>query len=79
MNYDKNKIEAIKADMNCPKDFKCAEKDFEDICKAKDFGVDDYLECKEEKPRECWFSFPFGYGHFCKCPLRVYVAKKLKK
>ena len=57
MNHDKEKIEAIMAETHCTKDFKCAENDFEDICKAKDFGVDVYLECKVESPGNAGFHF----------------------
>jgi hypothetical protein len=76
---DRKKIEEIMAGMQCPKDFQCSKSGFERLCKAKDFGLKEYLECLEENPRTCPFSVPFGYGHFCQCPLRVYLSKKLKK
>ncbi len=76
---DKKKIEEIIGKMKCPKNFKCAESDFENLCKAKDFGLDSYLECLEENPQQCKFVLRFGKGHFCNCPLRVYLGKKLKK
>ena len=76
---DRKQIEEIMAGMQCPKDFQCAKSGFEHLCKARDFGLDHYLECLEENPRICPFALPFGYGHFCQCPLRVYLSKKLKK
>ncbi len=73
------KIEEIMAGMQCPKDFQCARSGLERLCKAKDFGLENYLECLEETPQACAFALPFGDGHFCQCPLRVYLCKKLKK
>jgi hypothetical protein len=75
---DRKRIQELMAGMKCPKDFKCADTGFEHLCKAKDFGLDSYLECLEENPRNCQFYLPFGYGNFCQCSLRVYLAKKLK-
>ncbi len=76
---DKKKIEEIIAGMKCPKNFKCAEHGFEKLCRAKDFGVENYLDCLEKNPYECPFALSFGYGYLCQCPLRVYLAKKIKK
>ena len=76
---DRKKIEEIMSGMQCPKDFQCAKSGFERLCKARDFGLKNYLECLEENPPTCPFALPFGYGHFCQCPLRVYLSKKLKK
>ena len=76
---DRKKIEEIMAGMKCPNNFKCAESGFEHLCRAKDFGLEKYLECHEEKPSACSFALSFGYSHLCICPLRVYLAKKLKK
>ena len=60
-------------------DFECYKSHFGVPCKAEDIGFERYLECLEENPRPCQFSVPFGDGYFCQCPLRVYIAKKLKK
>ena len=76
---DKKIIEEIMAGMRCPKNFTCAESGFEILCKARDFGLDSYLECLEPDPQNCSFVIPFGNAFFCQCPLRVYLGKKLKK
>ena len=73
------KIEAIIGRLKCPKDFKCYKSGFEALCKAKDVGLKLYLECLEQNSFECPFSVSFGRSHYCKCPLRVYLAKELKK
>lgn len=65
--------------MECPKGFKCAESGFENLCKAGDIGLERYLVCLEEDPPQCVFALPFGEGYFCQCPLRVYIAKNLRK
>ena len=75
----KPQIEEIIGGMKCPRDFKCYESGFEDLCKAKDIGLESFSKCLEEDPLECTFAFSFGYSHFCKCPLRVYIAKTLQK
>ena len=76
---DRKIIEEIMDGMRCPKEFQCVESGFERMCKAKDFGLESYLECLDEHPNVCLFSLSFGEGHFCQCPLRVYLSKKLKK
>jgi hypothetical protein len=73
----RKKILDIIDGMSCPKDFACAESGFEVLCKALTIGIDSYLECRDEKPWECRFSFSFGNSYFCSCPLRIYLAKHL--
>ncbi len=65
--------------MNCPKEFVCCESGFEDLCRARDVGLESYIKCLKENPEKCVFSLSFGYSYFCTCPLRIYIAKKLKK
>ncbi len=76
---DRRKIEEIIGKMSCPKTFKCAESGFENLCRARDFGVESYLECLDGSGSICQFALPFGEGHLCQCPLRVFLAKKLNK
>ena len=72
-------IEDIIDGIRCPKDFACYKMGFENLWKAKDFGLSDFLECLEKDPEGCKFSVPYGSWYLCQCPLRVYIAKKLKK
>jgi hypothetical protein len=72
-------IAEIIGDLKCPKDFRCYRSGFENLCKAKDIGIESFLLCLEKNPRECKFSLNIGYEYICECPLRVYIAKKLKK
>lgn len=75
----KKQLEEIIGQMECTKDFRCYKSGYENLCKAKDIGIESLLECLEEDPEECEFSFAFfGYSYFCQCPLRVYISRKLK-
>ncbi|MHC4555997.1 MAG: hypothetical protein ACYTFW_01880 [Planctomycetota bacterium] len=70
-------IEEIMGQLKCPKNFKCAESEFEVLCKAKRIGLDSYLECLEPDPPQCKFASPFRNCYLCKCPVRIYVFEKL--
>jgi hypothetical protein len=75
----KKKIEEIIGQLKCSKDFECYKAGYENLCKAKDIGLESFLECLEQDLQGCQFSIPFGNTRFCQCPLRVYIAKKLNK
>ena len=75
---DRKKIEEIMGEMSCPKNFTCAESGFEILCKARDTNMTTQVECLDANARICTFALSFGDGHICKCPLRVYLSKKLK-
>ena len=76
---EKFKIAEIMSGMKCSKNFKCARHKFERLCEAEDCGLDNYLKCVCENPELCDFSIPYGGNYYCKCPLRVYLAKKFGK
>jgi hypothetical protein len=73
------RITELMDQMECPEGFRCAVGGSEDLCRAGDIGLERYLICLEENPQKCVFSLPFGEGYFCQCPLRVYIAKNLRK
>jgi len=72
-------IEEIISQMKCKKDFQCYKSGFKDLCETKDIGVPDSVRCLSKPLGDCEYSFAFGDGYFCKCPLRVYITKNLKK
>ena len=74
-------MEQIAAAMECPKDFECRKAGLEDLCKCKYLGHqdNDLVECLDEDRQRCRFSLPFGKSYFCKCPLRVFIAKMFGK
>jgi hypothetical protein len=80
MQQDHEKeIKKIAGDLECAKQFKCYKQGLKNLCKAKDVGLETHLECLEEEPFECPLSVHFGGLYYCRCPLRVYIAKELKK
>jgi len=74
----KTKIKKIINTIECSKNFKCYGSKFKELCKAKDIGLKSFLLCLEED-HQCDFTIFFIDEYLCKCPLRVYVAKELKK
>ena len=75
----KRQMDKIIKEMECSKDFKCYKSGFMNICKTvKDFGHKSILECTGEHICGCEFKEYFGSSYFCKCPLRIYLAKELK-
>lgn len=68
-------IEEIINDLECRKDFECYKSGFKNLCKIRIFRDGELCECLETKAWLCKFSFNFGNGFFCKCPLRKYIAK----
>lgn len=75
----RRKITELIGEMHCPDDFKCAEQGFEELCMVKDIGMDSFLVCLEANPSACKFALAFGHSYYCRCPLRVYISKTLKK
>ena len=75
----KKEIEEIIGEIECPKKFICYESGFESLCKAEDHGLDTYLLCLDKKMAECKFSISYGTSYYCRCPLRVYISKVMKK
>jgi hypothetical protein len=77
-SYEKE-IEQIIGETDCPKGFVCYKSGFRNLCKARDIGLESFLECLEENPEECVFLLSFANVHFCDCLVRFYIAKKLGK
>jgi hypothetical protein len=71
-------IEEIMGGMKCPKDFACFESGFEVLCRARTIGTEQFLLCLEENPLHCKFV-SVEHGYSCQCPLRLFIATKLKK
>jgi hypothetical protein len=75
----KKEIERIIDELECPKDFECYKSKFDVLSMARDIGMDSIIECLEKDRIACSFAISFGYACFCKCPLRVFISKKLNK
>jgi len=76
---NKKEIEEIMGEVQCPKHFICYESGLDTLCRARDIGLERFLECMEEDPKKCSFSVPLGVASLCQCPHRVYICKKLGK
>lgn len=75
---EKEQIEKIIEGIECRKDFECYKSGLSKLCKAKDIGIDSLLVCIDCDVN-CDFSSMLGDYMVCKCPLRIYIAKNLKK
>jgi len=74
----KEQIRKIMEQIRCPKGYTCVKNDFKDLCKGRDIGLEQYLECLDEGFSECGFALRFGEAHYCTCELRIFLAKRLK-
>jgi hypothetical protein len=72
-------IQEIMQQVECKRDFQCYMSGFKDLRKIKDIGMPDSVRCLSKGPENCEYSFAFGDSYFCKCPLRIYIAKNFKK
>ena len=77
-NY-KKEIEKIIDETECPKNFECYKSNLESLSSVRDVGMESMVVCFEEDAAACNFSMSFGQGYFCRCLLRVFIAKNLKK
>ena len=76
----RKQIDKMIGQMQCPKNFQCADAGLEELCKAENIGLEHYLECGEDDAPSCKFSLTFGNSaYYCQCPLRVYISKKLRR
>jgi hypothetical protein len=72
MEQDPEKeLKEIIGELECSKGFKCYKSGFENLCKARDIGLETFIECLEEDPHDCPFSMRLHGVDYCKCPLRV--------
>ena len=75
---DKDKIRQILGVVECNKGLLCAELMPEVLCKAKKVGNHVFMMCLEDNSN-CSFALPFGTGHVCRCPVRLYISKEFDK
>jgi hypothetical protein len=75
----RKKIKKIIDNIECTKDFKCYKSEFEHLCEMKDLGMDSFLKCVDKEATSCTFAIFFGGAYCCRCPLRIYIAKELKR
>jgi len=70
----RSKLGALK----CEKGLICAQSGLEILCKATRIRSDSVMICEEKSPK-CSFSFTFGDGYMCNCPVRIFISKDFGK
>jgi hypothetical protein len=72
-------IERMLEDISCPKLVQCYYTGLKVLCRARDVGLQSLVECLEENPDDCPFSLSLSGLRFCKCAIRVYIAKNIEQ
>ena len=75
-NYEKE-VKEIMAGMECPRDFACYKADLNPRCNVKDVELENHLEIEGECDYCCEYFVVSNGVRYCKCPLCVYLTKKL--
>ena len=75
----RKQIKQIMEVMKCPRDFACYRSKFEKLSRVKRLVDGEVIECLEEARTTCKFGLTFGDSFLCTCPLRLYIAKHLRK
>jgi hypothetical protein len=74
-NNDDTTVDEIMSSMKCLKDFACVKKGFQNVFKSKCFAGR-FFTCTGSNLHMCSHLLPFGYSHFCTCPLYLHIARK---
>ncbi|MHC4477002.1 MAG: hypothetical protein ACYTEL_15255 [Planctomycetota bacterium] len=75
----RSQIEDVMSEVGCQKDFGCYRSGFETVCRVRNHGPGEFLECLDEDARNCQFSLFFGDAVSCLCPVRIFVTTELNK
>jgi tRNA(Phe) wybutosine-synthesizing methylase Tyw3 len=73
-NDDKT-VEEIINSIECSKDFACSKNGFQNVLKSTCFAGR-FFTCTGSNSYLCPYLLPFGYSHFCTCPLFLHIAQK---
>ena len=74
--YEKE-IKEIMAGIECPRDFACYKSGLNPRCTVKDVKLKNYLEIEGEYNASCKYLVVSNGVPYCRCPLCVYLTKKL--
>ena len=75
-NHEKE-IKEIMVGMECPRDFACYKSDLNPRCNVKDVELENHLEIEGEYDSSCKYLVVSNGVPYCRCPLCVYLTKKL--
>ena len=73
----KKEIQEIMDGMHCPSNFSCCSSNLRPRCAVKDVGLGSYVEITGNHNGECDYLEFLGSKYLCKCPLCVYITKRL--
>jgi hypothetical protein len=76
---DKEELRKILGGLVCPADFQCYTHALKNLRKVEYARLETYLELLEKHAYECPFQIPVTGVNHLRCPLREYIAKKIKK
>jgi hypothetical protein len=82
---DKSKedlIQKLMSQTHCDNEFRCLKPGCQKLCGAKIIDEGQLVDCSQnhcgacirEDPGKCKYGTPFGFGYFCICPMRIYLA-----
>ena len=72
-------ISNIIGGLSCPKKYNCYRSKYQKLCKAAFVEELKVVNCLEEESQKCIFSLPYKDACYCQCPLRNYIAEKIRR
>jgi hypothetical protein len=76
---DWKRLEELKEQTDCEKDFACFKYEIDRLCKGKYYIDLDIMECLDDLTMPCSFSISFSSTRMCTCPLRKFIAQNIEK
>lgn len=65
--------------LKCPKNYHCYRTKYTELCRAAFVDSLKVLHCLEENAQGCIFALSYKDAWYCQCPLRNYIAEKIKR
>ncbi len=78
----KDRIKTLMSQTHCDSEFRCLKSGSKKLCGAKIVGEGQLLDCSQgycngclrDDPKNCNYRTSFGFGYFCTCLIRIYLA-----
>ena len=75
-------IQKLMSQTHCDNEFRCFKPGSQKLCGARIVGEGQLVDCSQchrdacirGDPGKCDYRTPFGFGYFCTCPSRIYLA-----
>ena len=76
-SLDREAVEKVLHGLRCPRGLRCVDSSLEHLCRARDIGLERFLECLETE-EDCTFSSRMGRSPLlCRCPVRMHLYRQL--